>query len=275
MTKIEWCRNPDGTKGESWNPIKMRCTPVSEGCQNCYSKRILSRNLPGMNYPAKGEPPRLDFQAWSQPLHWRKPRRVFVMSMGDLFHEDVDWNSQFKVFQMMVLNPKHTFIILTKRPQIMLRQMADIWFHMGRNALGRGPLPLPNVWLGVTAENQRTADERIPILLKIPAAVRFVSVEPMLGPVDLCHVQTDMVEINTLTGDHGVYRPHQGKSDNHLNWIICGGETGPGARWMNALWATDLRDQCKDAGVPFFFKQWGGKWREEGILMPREWPEGD
>jgi protein gp37 len=118
--------------------------------------------------------------------------------------------------------------------------------------------PLPNLWLGVTAENQEQADKRIPILLQIPAAVRFVSVEPMLGPVDLTHLQPDdpPVEINALAGTHGVLRPHGGK--NHkLDQVICGGESGPRARPMHPDWARSLRDQCVCAGVPFFFKQWG------------------
>jgi protein gp37 len=118
--------------------------------------------------------------------------------------------------------------------------------------------PLPNVWLGCTVEDQRRADERIPELLKVPAAVRFLSCEPLLGPVDLRHVQHDgTVEIDTLTGDHGVIRPLRGRSDAKISWVIVGGESGPKARPMEAKWAASIKDQCVAAGTPFFFKRWG------------------
>jgi protein gp37 len=118
--------------------------------------------------------------------------------------------------------------------------------------------PLPNVWLGVSVEDQKTADERIPLLLQTPAAVRWISAEPLLGPVDLRTIQHDrMVEIDALTGDHGVYRPLAGRSDRHLDWVVVGGESGSGARPMEEAWARSLRDQCVAAGVAFHFKQWG------------------
>jgi len=176
-----------------------------------------------------------------EPLKWRKPSRIFVCSMGDLFHKDVEpiWLSM--IFRTIEKCPKHTFMLLTKRPEIALEHSKNLMLEYF--------FGLPNLWLGVTVENQAQADERIPILLQIRAAVRFVSVEPMLGPVKL------------PSGWKGARR----MSDGHeyywqlpfLDWVICGGETGPGARPIHPDWARSLRDQCQAAGVPFFFKQWG------------------
>lgn len=239
-TRIEWC---DAT----WNPV-TGCSPISAGCANCYAERqINSGRTPAVHQAAdfreiKFHPHRLEV-----PFRWKRPRRIFVCSMGDLFHEDVDTRWIQDVFCRMFDASQHTFMVLTKRPERMKRvveMMADNDF------LGR---VLPNLWLGVTAENQEMADLRIPVLLQTPAAKRFVSVEPMLGPVDL----------SRLTH---IPCPHKGRwcslcdiGIGHLaiGWIICGGESGPGARPMHPDWARSLRDQCQAAGVPFFFKQWG------------------
>jgi protein gp37 len=162
-----------------------------------------------------------------------------------------------KVLYRVRMAKQHTFLILTKRPDRMRA------FFMQYYVTGH----IPNLWLGVTAENQARADERIPILLQIPAAKHFVSVEPMLGPVDLNHLQPNReVEIDCLNGTHGVTRPHGGTNEK-LDWIICGGETGPGARPMHPDWARSLRDQCQAAGVPFFFKSWGN------YCAPSQMPE--
>jgi len=256
-TKIEWTQGPDGSKGMSWNPIKMRCTKVSEGCQKCYAERLLSRNLPGFKgYPELGQSPRLNIDELTKPRRWKKPRRIFVESMGDLFHEDVSDFMLLSVLEVIDTCRDHTFLLLTKRPLRMKSKLSNWLF--------------PNLWLGVTAENQRTADERIPILLQIPAAVRFVSVEPCLSNVDL----TPYLETITYTkGDGGRkgFRWHE----KGLDWVICGAETGQKPRRMETEWATDLMAQCQAAGVPFFFKKWGNLYREEGILMPREFPKGD
>jgi protein gp37 len=221
-----------------------------------------------------------------EPLRRKKPRRMFVGSMGDLFHEDVPDEFIARIWWVMgqcagYLDPSryrgHTFLILTKRPERMQK-----WLNGWNDGETRRqwiesfgavydwmsgpkywPDVFPNVWLGVTAENQQRADERIPILLQIPAAVRFVSVEPMLGPVDLTQIDIGgNVWINSLTGDCKSYHPYGGmwkinESKNKLDWVICGGETGPGARPMHPEWARSLRDQCQAAGTPFFFKQWG------------------
>jgi protein gp37 len=201
-------------------------------------------------------PGRLD-----QPLRWKKPRRIFVCSMGDLFHEDVSEEWIDKVIGTMYLAPQHTFMVLTKRPERMLR-------YMKPDNYDTRTWPIKNLWLGVTAENQEMADLRIPILLQTPAAKRFVSVEPMLGPVYLrpflphefnrephCPWCEDCIPNR---GDwDGWKETREGKHGPFLDWVICGGESGPGARPMHPDWPRSLRDQCQAAGVPFFFKQWG------------------
>jgi len=164
-----------------------------------------------------------------QPFRWKKPRRIFVCSMGDLFHEDVTWWYKENVMYACLENPQHTFIVLTKRPERMQNFLASFY------NLKKIEHPIQNLWLGVTAENQQRADERIPILLQIPAAKQFVSIEPMLGPVDI----------------------YQSQPRPFIDWIIVGGESGPGARPMHPDWARSVRDQCVEASVPFFFKQWG------------------
>lgn len=237
-TKIEWAT-------DVWNPV-TGCTKVSEGCRHCYAEGIAHRFW--------GERKFTDVQCHTDrlaaPFHWKNPRRVFVNSMSDLFHPDVPQEFIKDVWIGMLANPDHTFMILTKRAD----RMAEAVDILLRDGVG----VLPNVWLMVTVENQKAADERVPYLLKTPAARRGVSVEPMLEAVDLLHVQYDnMVEINALTGDYGVYRPLQGYGYNKLDWVICGGETGPGARPMHPDWARSLRNQCQAAGVPFFFKKWG------------------
>jgi protein gp37 len=267
-TKIEWCE-------ETWNPI-TGCTPISEGCQNCYAKRMANRLRGRCGYPAD-EPFKVTLHKdrLEEPLRWKKPRRVFVGSMGDLFHEDVPDEFIYEIWDVMVQSKQHTFLVLTKRPDRMKSFIEKVMCNRmgyaltfggtpeGKKARKWAQKPVQNVWLGVTAENQRRADERIPILLQIPAAVRFVSVEPMLGPVDLTQIDIGgNVWINSLTGDCKSYHPYGGmwkinESKNKLDWVICGGETGPGARPMHPEWARSLRDQCQAAGTPFFFKQWG------------------
>lgn len=264
MTKIEWC-------DETINPL-VGCSKVSPGCQNCYAEKMAWRLKCMGNLKYEDV---VDHNGWTGKISGdlgqfatlpKKPRKVFVVSMGDLFHENTSDGSIAMVFYAMRDYPQHTYMILTKRP----KRMA---FFLRRKISPNCIKEISNLWLGVTAENQQTADERIPILLQISAAVRFVSVEPMLEAVDLRHVQTDLVEIDTLTGNHGVYRPLQGRSDNRLDWVICGAETGSGARPMELDWARDLRDQCKVVDVPFFFKS-AGKIQTPDDLMIREFPKG-
>lgn len=292
MTRIPWA-------DETWNPM-TGCTPVSEACQNCYAERMARRiyRMAGIGqHPEMAEeaarcdlagkaavapakfpcpsgfyptfyPHRLD-----KPLHWRKPRRIFVCSMSDLYHEAFSDSDIAAVFSIMDHCPQHTFMVLTKRPERMKRwfdSMAEhstLGFCYGAATRYTSELygrdnhaetwPLPNLWLGVTVENQQRADERIPILLDTPAAVRFVSIEPMLGQVDLTDIETlstpTMREsIDALSDDEGWV-----KNAEFLDWVIVGGENGPGARPMQPEWALGVWRQCKAAGVPFFWKQEG------------------
>lgn len=255
-TKIEWAT-------ETWNPV-TGCTPISEGCANCYAKRMSKRLVGRCGYP-EDEPFRVTLHPdkLDQPMKWKKPRMIFVCSMGDLFHEDVPNSFLDQIFAVMAKAEQHIFLILTKRPkrakEYILKAMYDEncnyqgWYE-AINDLGIPDVtPMENVWLGVTAENQARADERIPVLLQIPAAKRFVSVEPMLGPVDLS--LSDGVDLSMSIGTG--LKPGKSYLINSLDWVICGGETGPGARPMHPDWVRSLRDQCQAAGVPFFFKSWG------------------
>ena len=288
-TKIEWVKNSDGTKGKTWNPV-TGCTKISEGCKHCYAERM-SKRLAGRCGYDKEEPFKVTLHQdkLDEPLHWKKPSKIFVCSMGDLFHDDVPDRFLDQIFAVMALCTGHAFLTLTKRPERMRGYICD-WQTPFRIAKAIDALivdeqikqlcnivkgeqwaidtpiewPPKNWWAGVTAENQQRADERIPILLQIPAAVRFVSVEPMLGPVDLTQIDIGgNVWINSLTGDCKSYHPYGGlwkineSKNNKLDWIICGGETGPGARPMRSAWVISLRDQCQEAGTPFFFKSWG------------------
>jgi len=185
----------------------------------------------------------------NQPLKWRKPKRIFVNSLSDLFHEDVPDAVIDGVVDVMCQADQHTYQILTKRPERMLAY-----------AESRELRALDHVWLGVSCENQATADARIPILLQTPAAVRFISAEPLLGPVDLDGYLGDDLAIAEY--EYGSFQYGQG-----LDWIIAGGESGPGARPMHPDWARSIRDQCRAAGVPFFFKQWG-EW-DQGLFPTR------
>jgi protein gp37 len=269
-TKIEWA-------DKVWNPI-TGCTPVSTGCQNCYARRMANRLRGRYGYPAN-EPFRVTIhpERLEEPLRWKKPARVFVCSMGDLFHEDVkfDWIEQ--VSENIRGSQQHTFLLLTKRPQRVLdywKRRAEVW--LGGHMTSKWP---ENVWLGVTVENQDQADKRIPLLLQTPAAVRFISVEPMLGSISIDQwLKCKGIKIcDVRKGGGGPV----GRGDQtwcappcppFINWIICGAETGPGARPINLEWARDLRDQCKSAGVPFFFKKASGPTPPD--LMIRESPIG-
>ena len=241
-TNIEWT---DAT----WSPV-TGCTKVSPGCDHCYAESIAHRFAGTKAYPNGFDvtlrPERLDI-----PLRWKRPRRVFVNSMSDLFHDAVPESYIGRVWEVMARCPQHTFQILTKR-------------HARMRSWMRHNTVLPNVWLGVSVENQQWADIRIPALLDTPAAVRFLSCEPLLGPV----------EIRSLLDWRYTGEAHHVRPD----WVIVGGESGPGARPMRAAWARSLRSQCESAGVPFLFKQWG-EWMPTDILDPRaqypSWPDTD
>lgn len=265
-SKIEWL---DG--GASWNPI-TGCTPISEGCANCYAKRTAETRLRGMFGYDWEDPFKITFHEdkLSQPLEWKRSRKIFVCSMGDLFHNDVPTKWINMVFNVIQLAKQHTFLILTKRPVRMQQYIKSV---NSCRACPENDIPFPNVWLGVTAENQRTVDERIPILLNTPAAKRFVSVEPMLGHIDLKKCIQEGITCSP-TRDDFCNGCHHSIPIYNLDWIICGAETGPNARPMNLDWARDLRDQCKETNTPFFFKKAGpNNTPIPDDLMIREYPK--
>lgn len=245
-TGIEWT---DAT----WNPV-TGCAKVSAGCKHCYAEREWPRMTKLV--PAYAGRDFTDVRTHedrlTQPMRWQKPRMIFVNSMSDLFHPDVPFDFIDLVFSSMELSPQHKFQVLTKR--------ADRMCDYIKSRFGYRP-PLPNVWLGVSVEDQAAADERIPLLLDTPAAVRWISAEPLLGPVDL-----NRMLVNPERGFHAsaLHEQHDDCyycSNAQLDWVVVGGESGPKARPMHPDWARNLRDQCAAAGVPFLFKQWG-EWCE-------------
>lgn len=279
-TTIEWTQRP-GTKGETWNPT-TGCNKVSAGCKNCYAEVMHGRQM-HMNPKKYSQPFSAGVVTHADtltiPLKWKKPRTVFVNSMSDLFHADVPFDFIDQVFAVMALTPQHTYQILTKRPERMAEYLnwrnptlayadTDRVDRIAKAAglkYGQGPtifLPLPNVWLGTSVENQAAADERIPHLLRCPAAVRFLSCEPLLGGVDLKNIAggggSRYQVLEPIVGGTDADRPA-------IDWVITGGESGNGARPMHPDWVRGLCDQCKAAGVPFFFKQWG-EWHTKYFL---------
>lgn len=293
-TDISWTHRP-GTVGRSWNPGEG-CSMVSPGCTNCYAMRIANRfardgwsnGLVNIKNGKWNGVVRLRPHKLADPLRWRKPSTVFVNSMTDLFHDGYTNDQIAAVFGVMAAAPQHTFQVLTKRAKRMREwfawtcgmngvnlttgaitrmatdPLASIQIHASRHGVKFAPRsvqdapswPLRNVWIGVSVENQEAADERIPELLATPAAVRFLSCEPLLSHVDLRHVHHDhLTEIDSLTGDHGVNRPLAGRSEIRIDWVISGCESGPGARPCDVAWLRSLRDQCAAAGVPYFLKQ--------------------
>ena len=278
-SRIEWTE-------ETWNPV-TGCTKVSPGCQHCYAERFSERfrGVPGhpyeMGFDLTLRPERL-----AKPLGWKKPRRVFVNSMSDLFHEDVPDEFIDRVFAVMAMAHWHTFQVLTKRAVRMRDYLASrsknvkYWEKPAQELdypfIRLLQFPFQNIWLGVSVEDQKRTDERIPLLLETPAAVRFVSAEPLLGMIDF------------------------GEALNEIDWVIVGGESGPGARPMNPDWVRSIRDQCRRFNdkqiedslefdklhrhgraslvllrTPFFFKQWGGRTPKANgnTLDGRQWQE--
>ena len=202
----------------TWNPV-TGCTQVSPGCDHCYALRIAERFRGGKAWP-NGFDVTLRPRRLQEPLQWRDPAYVFVNSMSDLFHKDIPDDYLRQVWDVVLQADHHTYQVLTKRAHRMAHKIRSL------------SLALPDhIWLGVSAEDQRMADSRIPSLLDVPAAVRWVSAEPLLGPVDL------------------------GRYLDGLDWVVVGGESGPGRRPMDYDWARTLRDQCAQSAVPFFYKQ--------------------
>ena len=222
-SKIEWTES-------TWNPVRG-CTRVSEGCRFCYAERIASRfSGKGMAYegfaentkagPQWTKEVRLIPELLNEPLKWKKSRRIFVNSMSDLFHEKIEFADIQKIFSVMEKAYWHQFQVLTKRSEQLLKFSPNLPWS-------------PNVWMGVSVEDSRVT-HRIDELRQTGAQIKFLSLEPLLGALPNL----------TLEG---------------IDWVIVGGESGPGAREMQKKWVIDIRDQCADAKVPFFFKQWGGK----------------
>ncbi|MEY4838544.1 MAG: hypothetical protein RLZZ475_2403 [Pseudomonadota bacterium] len=291
-TKIEWA---DATV----NAING-CSLASPGCTNCYAMRLAGTRMKhhpsraGLTQDSKAGPVwtgevRLNEKALLEPLPWKRPRRIFWNAHGDTFHDAVPDEWIDRMFAVCALTPQHTHMILTKRSARMRAYMTVPSFYdriahqMNKTRPLRFPggryeryndAPLPNVWLGVSVEDQTRANERIPDLLATPAAIRFISAEPLLGQIDLRNVKHDVIpgaSINALRGQEWSppdpkfeisvpmtprhWTPERGAP--RIDWVIVGGESGPGARPMHPGWARSLRDQCADAGVPFHFKQWG------------------
>lgn len=301
---------------KSWNPV-IGCTSCSSACDNCYAEALHTQRhkalLAGKDMAPCYSTPFAQIRRFPErltdPLRWRTPQRIFVGNMGDLFHEGVPFAWLDQIFAVMALCPQHTFMLLTKRPERMAAYLArfsgaeeakEMLMPLTQlpNRVGRGigtlGWPLRNVWLGTTIWDQASADRAVPILLSTPAAKRFVSVEPMLGPVDLgqwigdydCHACGNRFWAGMDGCISAGWHPREGYTDNgapgcpycqhansgdatigqvvaddyaerRLDWVICGGETGKQARPMHPDWPRSLRDQCQGAEVPFFFKQWG------------------
>lgn len=257
ITSIEWA-------DYTFNPW-IGCSKISPGCANCYAERDFAIRRRRVIWGPNGTRDKTSSDYWRQPFTWNRQAanqaerpRVFCGSLCDVFEQfDNDvrplWRAQ--LFNVIAQTPNLDWLLLTKRPQNVLRMLAEVkvaygWGHaVALAARWLAGDPPANVWLGVSVENQTCADERIPELLQIPAAVRFLSIEPLLGPVDLRSIADDGHNaVHCLTGN--VENPN-------VDWVIVGGESGPHARPMHPAWARLLRDQCAAVGVPFFFKQWG------------------
>jgi len=236
----------------AWNPV-TGCSPISEGCENCWAARMANRLKGRAGYPAD-DPFKVTFhpERLADPVHWRKGQDIFVEDMGDLFHGEVKTDWQLVVWHTMREYLRHRFYVLTKRAE----NMRQFCRELRPSDLCGNLLPLENVWLGVTAENQARFDERVPLLLQTPAAHRYVCLEPLLGPIEMAD------------------------SVRRLNWVIVGCESGPGRRLCRLEWIESIVGQCKAAGVPCFVKQVGLTKRRGEMYAgtrvshdPAEWPE--
>lgn len=280
-TTIEWTRGEDGALGRTWNPVRG-CSRISPGCVNCYAERIAARfSDPGLAFHGFAERTK-DGPRWTRrvellsdrlrdPLRWRKPSRVFVNSMSDLFHEGLSFRAIRMVFGVMRSAPQHTFQVLTKRPARMLEFLE--WFQNSKSwGVGSAwPDEYPHVWLGVSVEDQRRASERVPLLLQSQARVAFLSCEPLLGQVYLdghndcrcgaCDFCREIAWHPTRTPD----------------WVIVGGESGQGARPCEVEWVRTLVEECRQGSIPCFVKQLGAHVMDRndrlGGVDPEDWPD--
>ncbi len=307
MNKIGWC-------DETINPV-IGCTKISPACDHCYAE-VMARRLAGMKYTREyGKV--LTNNKWNgrtifrsnellKPGRWKNPRKIFVVSMGDLFHESVPFEWIDKIIGLISDTPRHTYLFLTKRPEICLEFFK--WFGNEIKKVGfdsiptqsSNPLdyydPLPNLWIGVTVENQEQAEKRIPILLQIPSSKKFISCEPLLESLDLSkwispcsyycsHTDEDFAEYTTsyefnqldegsqMTECAMFYRNNHRSEPSKIDWVIAGGETGPKARLPNIEWFRSLRNQCKDTNIPFFFKKIGTNILTPPDLLIKEFPK--
>jgi protein gp37 len=294
-TSIEWTRRTDGTTGKTWNPIRAEnletkgvghyCEKVSPGCARCYAERMQKRFRNFIRYNAADRAKVrlfLDRDVLEEPLHWRKPRNVFPCSMTDLFGGFVPDEWLDSIFAVMALTPHLTYQVLTKRVD---RARAYLSAPECRDAIGQAAYddhgvmftgdpacageefrylewPLPNVWVVASVENQEEADKRVPELLRTPATVRGLSCEPLLAPIDL----TDINPARDETPDHldalrGIIRTSYPAKPTEpaIDWVIVGGESGPGARPLNVEWVRSIIEQCRAASVPVFVKQLGAR----------------
>jgi len=266
MTHIQWT-------DETWNCVSG-CTRISPGCDHCYIERTPPFRMAGRRFDGQGigsttgvtlHPERL-----AKPLGWRKPRRVFVNSLADLFHEAVPDEYIVRVYATMAMAPRHTFQVLTKRPARMRALLSSAEFQgavQGARlsqvglAAAWSRWPLPNVWAGVSVESQKWADKRIPILAETPAAVRWLSCEPLLSFVNLQAYLQGIAYGSTAMGlGIGGQMMTWGPG---IDWVVVGGESGPGARPMDPDWARSLVEQCRRAEVPVFVKQLGAVWASD------------
>lgn len=295
-SNIEWT---DAT----WNCIRG-CSRVSEGCRNCYAERVAMRfSGPGKPYEglvkiANGHPQwtgKVKFvkEHLADPLKWKTPRRVFVNSMSDLFHDGLTVEQIDQVFAVMALCREHTFQVLTKRPARMLEYMLNIqnedkdthrWSglacEISDSPCAAGVIedldwPPKNIWLGVSCENQATADERIPLLLQTPAAIRWVSAEPLLAPLDIEHYLAMTCRKWDTDPPNPIGCDGEKCPGRRLDWIVAGSESGPGARFAELDWFRSLRDQCVEARVPYFLKQFAerGKKIPLPMLDGKQWAQ--
>lgn len=284
------------------------CSKVSDGCKNCYAETLSKRNPGTLGvWGVNGHRSIAAESYWKQPIKWnrdaeaaRTSRRVFCASLADVFegndtmpeasHQPVR-EARRRLFKLIQATPHLDWLLLTKRPENIRRltyqaidpDHPDNDYNACGDPNGLDAAPFrelyPNLWLGVSVEDQKTADERIPHLLKLDAAVRFLSMEPLLGPVDLANMYPDgfNFQMNALTGEGKHLLGFTGQI-KPIDWVICGGESGPNARPMHPDWVRSIRDQCIAANVPFHFKQWG-EWlpfrqitTEQSIDKPRNWP---
>lgn len=274
----------------TWNFV-TGCTKISDGCLNCYIERTPPFRMQHRRFDETGIGGKTGVTLHSDrlglPMKWRDPRRIFVNSLADLFHEDVPDRFIADAFAVMALTPRHTFQVLTKRHGRMRHLLSSPYFRrmVQRACLVRvgdtAPWlvepwwPLRNVWVGVSVENQRWANIRIPVLLDTPAAVRWISAEPLLGPLDLhwCN-GVDAIQRDWVGGTAG----GTGAAHPFLDWCVLGGESGPGSREMDTDWARRVVADCREAGVPVFVKQFGAVWAHKHGAADRkggdwdEWP---